>query len=579
MGVKTDPKAKENSDRLNNKIKLPFAIFFVIAIFVAISVVARFYQDKFNDLYTPALYLFSTIAQTMGALLGIGLALLYTIISNLKPTEFSPAYEPAKRLLLKDSILNTGINVGFVSILLSITGLFIITFFQQSSIVLFVIIAGLGVFSFALGIISIIKSTYFLKCRYKLYFIPVDLVNDYAKSAYIKDELLIDYLELIVLLVSADIDVGLTAKEFFISNLYNIKDNLSKIVQNVKNDISKYVQVDNDILLNTINFIIEAYIQLNYVFAERSFLQSIKDLDALLNIVDFYLDFEKNYKKRQTILRHLMYNITATKLFNVKDYIVNEEDIFFQSSHNSFSIDDAYVYISYRYLNRWYSNVLDTELIKNDFTLVHLLGHGENHRTTFFNNMSIYLESADPCEKLVYKYLRVYLISLMMEIYNILYNRELINKDNYNIDLPFPFIVTDICKKYSNIIINITESDEKLKYYQRYTESLLYLLFLSGVPLPDSMKDDFKKMIDINKGYLIYLILVSKKVFKGYKNTEGLKKTFLKRLIHYLKENNFADNIYNEICDRSQKNLIERNVAEDSYDEFMRLIKDIYFEI
>lgn len=245
---KKDTKAKERSDSINNKIKWPFVIFFAIAIFVAISIVARVYQDKFNDLYTPALYLFSTIAQTMGALLGIGLALLYTAISSLKKSPDFPEIEPGKRLLLRDSDYRRSIDYGLVSILVSVISLFII-FVIPNSIITLVFIYILAISSISLALLSIINMIDFIRYKYRGYFdlyylfqnadvLYNRIVREVKIHFKVDDDSLLDYLEVNLLLLAKNI-VNKNTKALFriICEMSITKDEIMKLLENTYDDI------------------------------------------------------------------------------------------------------------------------------------------------------------------------------------------------------------------------------------------------------------------------------------------------------------------------------------------------------
>lgn len=84
---------------------------------------------------TPALYFFSSVAQTMGAILGLALAAMYAIMPNIRSSKDNPAFEPARRLLQRDKVFHKSIDTGFVSILLSALGLFTIYTFGSSQLV------------------------------------------------------------------------------------------------------------------------------------------------------------------------------------------------------------------------------------------------------------------------------------------------------------------------------------------------------------------------------------------------------------------------------------------------------------
>ncbi len=88
------------------------------------------------DFKTPALYFFSAVAQTMGALLAISFAVLYTLVINIKPSdpterEQLPAYEPLKRLITNDPILVGSVKCGLITIAVALISIIALFFFQH----------------------------------------------------------------------------------------------------------------------------------------------------------------------------------------------------------------------------------------------------------------------------------------------------------------------------------------------------------------------------------------------------------------------------------------------------------------
>ena len=142
------------------------------------------------DFKTPALYFFSAVAQTMGALLAISMAILYTLVINLKPPAGSdlvkfPAYEPLKRLATKDPILTASVKKGLWSILTSLIGIAVIFFtrYKLEQLITFVVLCGITGY---LAITSISKMLQFIRTRLGYYTNPVAtvpvLLGDYTKQ-------------------------------------------------------------------------------------------------------------------------------------------------------------------------------------------------------------------------------------------------------------------------------------------------------------------------------------------------------------------------------------------------------------
>lgn len=78
------------------------------------------------DYATPALYFFSTVAQTMGAILAIVLTGVFAIIPQMHQRNNHPGSELLVRLMKKDKEFIQAVYSGFTAIILSIVSLFLL---------------------------------------------------------------------------------------------------------------------------------------------------------------------------------------------------------------------------------------------------------------------------------------------------------------------------------------------------------------------------------------------------------------------------------------------------------------------
>lgn len=191
--------------------------FFVSSIFFGfLYFVSPIIKFDIDTIKTTFHYLFSTNAQTLAALIGIGYALLYTTLTNLKNNVNSIYNEPLKKLLFSDPILIACVLLGVLSIILSLLSLIIINIIDSfvTSIPIF-LIAFLVINS---SISAILLLTYFSLFKYKLYLEPQRLVS-IRKGENIKQtislKMLVPFTELTLLLE--------TNKEYYFDHHYSLK--------------------------------------------------------------------------------------------------------------------------------------------------------------------------------------------------------------------------------------------------------------------------------------------------------------------------------------------------------------------
>lgn len=544
---------KRKSDLINNKTKWPFVIFFVIGIFVAISIVARVYQDKFNDLYTPALYLFSTIAQTMGALLGIGLALLYTAVSNMRPNPNMPALEPAKRIILKDVVLRQIISFGLISISFAILGLLFILLAPNSSNIIYTIILLIGYISILFGVLSVMKIVIFTLKRYHLCFLPNLLLAEFCEHNVSKDVYKInDYAEICLLLGALGINNKYTTMYFMlIKSEKSFQINQTEITINIINDIyTTGAQSQNKALLySTISYLIKLYA--DYFDNKRDLHIDIDQyviyLDELHKVLDIYLDSESEKKYIEDILYEYIRSIGIHRFIYSKSGEYHEKI----TAYN-YSCDWLFKVIQRYHINENDIYVpIDKLLIETNSLFNEVRSLFPSHRQIFYD---------------VRNYMNLYIILTLTKIDTLikyLYNTR--KKINMNIaEEYYPSFIQIFCSfnyDFDEIVKlwNREEQDNRL-YPCIYT-----LAFFSNIKLNDFYKSSFTRYFDYDLNYLFYILYYYKADLMF--NMESAEISYVSKIREYLTDNDIPqvrgiDNIF-FYRNQNRKNIAIVNSIND----------------
>ncbi len=122
-----------------------------------------------NDFATPALYFFSAVAQTMGAILAIVLTGVFAIIPQIQQRNNNPGSSVLIKALKRDDNFLNAVYFGFAVILLSIIGLLLIyvTGQNQSYSVFLLFILALPIV--VLGVISCYNLWIFVSIKVTIY--------------------------------------------------------------------------------------------------------------------------------------------------------------------------------------------------------------------------------------------------------------------------------------------------------------------------------------------------------------------------------------------------------------------------
>lgn len=104
---------------------LTIILYYIIGSYVQCS------QIDCDTLKNTLYYFFSTNAQVLAAILGIGLAAFYATVTNLRPTRDTIYMGPLYRSLLTDITLNIAVYFGLFSIVLSLVLLLFINMLES----------------------------------------------------------------------------------------------------------------------------------------------------------------------------------------------------------------------------------------------------------------------------------------------------------------------------------------------------------------------------------------------------------------------------------------------------------------
>lgn len=230
---------------------------------IIISIFASKYitENYSHNNNTSALYFFSAVAQTLGALLGIVLAATYVILPNIKTVKDSPAQNIIRRLLLSDPHLIKSVIFGFISIILSL--FMLVVLYIKSSSFIIVLVAIISILVIYFSILSTISMyTYIFKKTIR-YLNPL-MVNDIFlehEDKNIVNSRLIDWIILFCFLEALypQLDFSSSNSTAYLilraknQSSYFIETLFMKIEKDIANidevDRNKYNQLITDILI------------------------------------------------------------------------------------------------------------------------------------------------------------------------------------------------------------------------------------------------------------------------------------------------------------------------------------------
>ncbi|MBP6927265.1 MAG: hypothetical protein KBC08_03075 [Caldisericia bacterium] len=191
-----------------NRFFVVAGVLIVLCVIIVIPIFAQSLNRSDGDYSTPALYLFSTIAQTMGAILGIVCAAFFAIFANMRASKDDPTLEVSKRLLVRDQSFLSALGFGLITILVAVVSLIILYFSSNSQNLSGFFLTNVALINFTLGLLSIAFLLDFVINKIRLYMHPVHLFDYlYEKHKDTRDiNKAIDIAELGLLLVGMAID-------------------------------------------------------------------------------------------------------------------------------------------------------------------------------------------------------------------------------------------------------------------------------------------------------------------------------------------------------------------------------------
>lgn len=291
-------------------LKLSGTKYFIFAFLIATCIML----NMGNDFSTPALYFFSTVAQTMGAVLGIVLAALYAIFPLIQQRNNQPCSDLLVRLLRKDSCMQNSLKSGFTTILLSIISLFLIYLSGNSSGISIFLLFIVVIPTICIGIICFYNITFFVINRLSKYSNVQKLYSsiNFNKIDFTKlnSNIKHDYLEL-MLLADSILHTEYKSIDQYSLNLFNYDFNIdmNSFLNNIFNDISLSTK-DDDLyhLTSLVTITLKFKSKHRYKDFDSSFVSS--------SILAQYYFVLKNHLKDETV------NKTINNYFN---YIVRSD--------------------------------------------------------------------------------------------------------------------------------------------------------------------------------------------------------------------------------------------------------------
>ncbi len=163
--------------------------FFVVFILICISALISKYNISNNN--TSALYFFSAVAQTLGALLGIVLAATFVILPNIKTIRDSSAQNIIRRLIISDPHLTRSVKYGALSICLSLSMIIYLYLKTPEIVTEIVVISSFIILYFST--ISLIMMYIFIFSKTMKYMNPLmvnEIFNDYESVLTLNNRLL-----------------------------------------------------------------------------------------------------------------------------------------------------------------------------------------------------------------------------------------------------------------------------------------------------------------------------------------------------------------------------------------------------
>lgn len=271
-----------------------------------------------NDFATPALYFFSTVAQTMGAIIAIVLASVYAIIPQIQQRNDNSHSPVLLRLLQKDSFFINSVVSGFSAIITSLGSIFIIYITGINNIFSITIISILGIISSTLFILSSVNIWLFITKRVKIYSTINDFIDNEKElgKKYILDNF-VDYVYANILYYSNNtdnlnklIDANNLYWEDYIKR-YGIESFYFELVKKYLNDSRTFQNKNENVLF--------------VYFAVIYFLNANIGVNSYNRYVLTLLDFFKlNVSAINQILWKLhRYNIEKINILNEKSFISN----------------------------------------------------------------------------------------------------------------------------------------------------------------------------------------------------------------------------------------------------------------
>lgn len=407
------------------------------------------------DYATPALYFFSTVAQTMGAIIAIVLTGVFAIIPQIQQKKDTPNTRLLIRFMKKDSAFTNAVSFGFTTICGSIISLLIMYISGQLQIMSLTLLIVVGIPVFIFGILSCYNIWIFVSKNISLFnnllylYEPFTVGNPFVPlKKLLNENNILDYSELLILINTELPDpISFNPKSTLVSSAIRSPINKHITLDNLINSLYKnLVYTKNYSCPNNENYFVNIFNSLFFLYQDCRISQKHKSnllyLNLLHNIFEKCLGVDSKRINELVISRY--YN---TKVIIIDTISNNGLPIFLASM-----LSELVIYLDY---NNYDEGIVITNLLLQFDTYVNMSKLNKKEKSKIFNCCSL----------------------VMVNI--ILSSFRLINENKYY-DISQLVIALTFVSKYNNKI-----TDNLINYYYyKYQKEQIILNHLLDKKIP-----------------------------------------------------------------------------------------------
>lgn len=278
------------------------------------------------DYATPALYFFSTVAQTMGAIIAIVLTGVFAIIPQIQQKHNTPNTRLLIRFMKKDYAFTNAVSLGFTSICVSIISLLIMYIYGLSQIMSITLLIVVGIPVLFFGIYSCYNIWIFVSNNVSRYNNLLYLYEPFTTgkrfdtlNKLLNDKNILDYSELFVLIdTELPNQMTLNSKCAFVISALDNQTNKNTTLELVINDIYQNLLYSKDYLCpNNENYYVNIFNSLFMLYQGLRESRIRKSNAHLLSI------FHNILEKCQSCNPIVINRAIISKYYNFKTFIID----------------------------------------------------------------------------------------------------------------------------------------------------------------------------------------------------------------------------------------------------------------